>query len=262
MSALFPFFLKNWLRSHKLFWTAGLGLFPVLLAVLLQFVSPILADHEIELFRLYPQISFFVYLHLLLPILAVLAGVSIINEEVEDQTLPYLLVRPVPKWQVVLAKSAVCFSVVGVVVAVSLFLSYTILNLQIGFEGWLEESGRLLKGLGVLLLGLAAYLTFFGCLGAWLKKPVLTGLLFAFGWENLAAYFPGNVKYLTIVHYLHSLFPTFFRTKAGGLLGLIPIKFTLANGWTAFFTLILMSAGFLSFTCLALYVKEYRMDQT
>lgn len=262
MGALFPFFLKNWLRSNKLFWAAGLGLFPVLLTVLLQFASPILANHDIELFRLYPQISFFVYLHLLLPILAVLTGVSIINEEVEDQTLAYLIVRPIPKWQIVLAKSTVYFAAVGVIVAGSLILSFTILNLQLGFGGWVDASGKLLKGLGVLLLGFLAYLTFFGCLGAWLKKPVLTGLLFAFGWENLVSYFPGNVKYLTIVHYLHSLFPTFYRTKASGILGLIPIKFTLANGWASFFTLILMSAAFLALTCLALYVKEYRMEET
>jgi len=260
LGALFPFFLKNWLRSRKLFWAFGLGLFPVALTILLQFVNPILEEHEIMLYRLYPQISFFVYLHLLLPILSVLTGVAIINEEVEDQTLPYLLVRPIPKWQVVLAKSAVYFSVVGIIVTGSLFLSYTILNLQMGFEGWLEEAGKLLKGLGVLLLGLVAYLTFFGALGAWLKKPVLTGLLFAFGWENLVSYFPGNVKYLTIVHYLHSLFPTFFRTKAGGILGLIPIKFSLANGWVSFFTLVLMSAVFLALTCLGLYVKEYKME--
>lgn len=262
MTALFPFFLKNWLRSNKLFWTAGLGLFPVLLTVLLQFASPILEDHDILLYRLYPQISFFVYLHLLLPILAVMTGVSIINEEVEDETLPYLLVRPVPKVQIVLAKSAVYFTVTGVILALSLILAFSVLNLEYGFEGWLDESGKLLKGLGVLLLGLLAYLAFFGALGAWLRKPVLTGLLFAFGWENLVAYFPGNVKYLTIVHYLHSLFPAFYRTRAEGLLGLIPIKFSLAGGWTSFFMLLLLSAAFLALTCLALYVKEYKMDQT
>ena len=78
MDALFPFFLKNWLRSRKLFWALGLGLFPVALTILLQFVNPILEEHEIMLYRLYPQISFFVYLHLLLPILSVLTGVAII----------------------------------------------------------------------------------------------------------------------------------------------------------------------------------------
>lgn len=253
--------MRQQLKSRKLVWTALLGLFPVLISLILALLKPMLEDQGVELFRLYPQVSFFLYLHFILPILAVFAGSNIVGDEVEDQTMPYLTTRPMPKWHWFTAKLAAQVTVLSLILLVSLLLSYTFLNLNGGLEGWIDESGKLFKSVGVLILGMLAYLNLFALFGAGLKKPVLAGLLFTFGWENLVAYFPGNAKLFTIVHYLHSLFPTFFRAKASGILGMIPIKFTMAGDWTAFLTLIGIAAACLGASVLVLTLKEYRLQR-
>jgi hypothetical protein len=43
--------------------------------------------------------------------------------------------------------------------------------------------------------------------GARLKRPLVIGLVFAFGWEPGVLLFPGYVKRLTVAYYLQALVP-------------------------------------------------------
>jgi hypothetical protein len=65
----------------------------------------------------------------------------------------------------------------------------------------------LLKDLALLGIGLAAYGAVFAFIGAYFKYPLVTGLVFAFGWEQLALLLPGYLRRLTIAYYLQALVP-------------------------------------------------------
>ncbi len=65
----------------------------------------------------------------------------------------------------------------------------------------------LLKDLGLLALGLAVYGAVFAVVGAALKRPLLIGLVFVFGWEPLAMALPGYLKRLSVAYYLQGLVP-------------------------------------------------------
>jgi len=43
--------------------------------------------------------------------------------------------------------------------------------------------------------------------GAWLRRPLVIGLVFAFGWEPAVLLFPGYLKRLTVAYYLQALVP-------------------------------------------------------
>jgi hypothetical protein len=60
---------------------------------------------------------------------------------------------------------------------------------------------------GVLALGLAAYGAVFLLAGVGLKRPLVAGLVFAFGWEQIALVMPGYLKHFTIAYYLQALLP-------------------------------------------------------
>lgn len=261
MTFLIRFFIRIQLKSRRLAATALLGLFPVAVCLLLILIRSVLENHDVSIHRLYPQVSFFLYLHFLLPILAVFVGSGIVGDEAGEQTLSYLTSRPIPKWKWYLAKFLAQLMILGVVLLISLLLSYTLLHIPGGIRGWLEDLPNLATSLGVLALGLAAYLSLFSLFGAAFRKPVPSALLFTFGWENLVAYFPGNAKLLTLVHYLHSLFPTFFRARAQGILGMLPFEFRLAGEWTALIVLILITAGCLAGGAAILTLREYRLDR-
>ena len=65
----------------------------------------------------------------------------------------------------------------------------------------------LLKDLAILGIGLAAYGALFAWVGAQFKHPLVTGLVFAFGWEQGIMLIPGYFKRLTIAYYLQGLVP-------------------------------------------------------
>ena len=67
--------------------------------------------------------------------------------------------------------------------------------------------GALGADLGLLGLGLGVYGAVFAFVGAYFKRPLVIGLLFAFGWEQVVLALPGYLKQFTIAFYLQALVP-------------------------------------------------------
>jgi ABC-2 type transport system permease protein len=63
----------------------------------------------------------------------------------------------------------------------------------------------LLADLAMLAIGLASYGALFAWVGTRLKRPLVIGLVFAFGWEPGVLLFPGYLKKLTVAYYLQAL---------------------------------------------------------
>lgn len=244
---------------------AILALIPVGCSLLLWLIHPLLEDEGIELAALFPQMAFFLFLHFLLPVMAVFIGTAVLADEVDDRTLPYLLVRPVPRWMTVLSKTiASCFTV-GILLFLSLILTYTVMMLGSGAGEWFASLPRLLRSGGVLFIGFLVYVPLFGLLGGILKRPVLTGLLFTFGWEKTVAFFPGNVKKMTVVHYLHVIFPKLHSVRAqsgrSALLELVlPTK--QISPVLAIVILLLLAVVFGGLLASLLSLREYRLEQS
>jgi hypothetical protein len=70
-----------------------------------------------------------------------------------------------------------------------------------------EAFPSLLADLATLAAGLIAYGALFAFVGARLKRPLVTGLVFAFGWEPGVLLFPGYLKRLTIAYYVQAFVP-------------------------------------------------------
>ncbi len=139
------------------------------------------------------------------PVLAVFYGTSLIADEVEDKTLTYLFTRPVPRSAVLLGKYlAYLVCTVGVVLpsVVLVWLLIAPVNGTIG-----ETFISLVKDLGILGAGLAVYGAVFALVGATVKRPLVFGLAFIFGWETFALALPGFLRRLSVAYYLQGLVP-------------------------------------------------------
>jgi ABC-2 type transport system permease protein len=146
------------------------------------------------------------YLRFSVPVLAVFYGTALIADEVEDKTITYLFTRPIPRGAVLVGKYLAYLACTVLVVLPSVMLVY-LLVVPIG--GSLGAAFiPLLKDLGILALGLVVYGALFAFVGAQLKRPLLTGLIWVFGWEPAALVIPvGYLKNLTIAYYLQGLVP-------------------------------------------------------
>jgi ABC-type transport system involved in multi-copper enzyme maturation permease subunit len=141
------------------------------------------------------------YLKFIVPALGVFYGTSLIADEVEDKTITYLFTRPVPRGAIVLGKYLAYLVCVTSVVLPSAAVVFLVL---VPFEDMASLVGAFVRNLGILALGLTAYGAVFLWAGALFRRPLVGGLLFVFGWEQLALVLPGYVGRLTIARYLHA----------------------------------------------------------
>ena len=137
-------------------------------------------------------VMWMLYLTVIVPILGVFYGTSLMADEVEDKTITYLFVRPIRRGAVLLGKYLAYVVCTVFVVLPSVMLVYLLI---VPINGSLGGSFiDLLKDLALLALGLAVYGAVFAFIGAKLKRPLLVGLMFIFGWEPAAMAFPGYMK--------------------------------------------------------------------
>jgi ABC-type transport system involved in multi-copper enzyme maturation permease subunit len=145
------------------------------------------------------------FIHFSVPVLATFYGTALIADEVEDRTLTYLFTRPIPRGAVLIGKYLAYLACTVSVVLPSVVLVWLLI---VPIRGSLGASFLdLVVDLGLLALGLAVYGAVFALVGAVLKRPLLVGLMFIFGWELLVLAIPGYLKRLTVAYYLEGLVP-------------------------------------------------------
>jgi len=252
-TALFKFFISNQLKNRKTLIIAFTGLVPVFIALLIVILQPLIKDGKTAIDSFYPNFTFLLYLHFLVPIVSLFLGTGIIADEVEDKTLQYLIIRPVPRFLIVFAKFLSNIFIGSIIVVISLLVSFALAlfgssgPLNIGFSFLIYASGT-------LILGLSVYSALFALLGGTLRHPMILGLLFVFGWEKLITYVPGNAQYLTIMNYLQTLYP-FSNSSSNILSSLIGNDISTI---TAILVLFVSLFIFVGISCYLPSFKEYR----
>jgi len=150
------------------------------------------------------------FLRFIVPVLGVFYGTSLIADEVEDRTITYLFTRPIRRGAVLVGKYLAYLVCTSLVVLPSVVLVYFLL-VPIGQVA--RTFLAFAADLGLLALGLAAYGALFALVGAALKRPLVSGLVFVFGWEQIALLVPGYLKRFTVAHYVQSLVPHAMPTE-------------------------------------------------
>ena len=146
------------------------------------------------------------YLRFTVPVLGVFYGTSLIADEVEDRTITYLFTRPIPRGAILVGKYLAYLVCTSIVVLPSVVVVYfAVVPLFGGSIG--ANFPSLVADLGLIGLGLAVYGAAFAFVGARLRRPLLSGLLFIFGWEPVVVVVPGYMKNLTVAYYLQGLAP-------------------------------------------------------
>lgn len=144
------------------------------------------------------------FLRFIVPVLGVFYGTSLVADEVEDKTITYLFTRPIPRGAVLAGKYLAYVICTTLVVLPSVMIVYFLI---VPFREVGATFLTLLTDLGLLALGLAVYGAVFALAGTLLKRPLVVGLVFAFGWEQVAMTMPGYLRRFTVAYYLQGLVP-------------------------------------------------------
>ena len=183
---------------------------PVLLALALRIVSTLYeAGFRINGVRaagasIFGMMIWLLYLRFIVPILGVFYGTALIADEVDDKTITYLFTRPIPRRAVVFGKFLAYLACTVLLVLPSVMLVY-FLVVPTGGGSIGQAFPFLVTDFGMLIAGLAAYGAVFAFVGTRIKRPLIVGLVFAFGWEPTVLLLPGYLKRLTVAYYLQAL---------------------------------------------------------
>jgi ABC-type transport system involved in multi-copper enzyme maturation permease subunit len=192
------------------------------------------------------------------PVLAVFYGTALIADEVEDKTITYLFTRPVSRGAVLVGKYlAYLVATMGVVLPSVVLVWLLIAPIGAGLG---ESFANLAKDLAMLAIGLAAYGALFALGGARLKRPLLFGLLFVFGFENLVLALPGYFKQLTVAYYLQGLVPHAMPTDST-LTAVQSIFLTLPGLTESLAGLAAITGGGVWLAARTVQSREYVLDQ-
>jgi ABC-2 type transport system permease protein len=200
LTALFGLTLRQHLRGRRLFVLAFLYLLPMGLVLLVRAVETHTNAAGAEMGMLFMMIP-----HTLVPLTALLYGAGMIHDEIEEQTLTYLLVRPLPKWGIYLTK---LLAIMLLTMVIATF--FTTLNYVAVFWGepnlWGEiVPRRAMQVSGITCLALVAYCSIFGCLGFITRWPLVVGIGYIALFEGLLANVDFAIRRLTVNYYFRVL---------------------------------------------------------
>jgi ABC-2 type transport system permease protein len=115
-----------------------------------------------------------------LPLTALIVGTAALGAEMDDGSAVHLLVKPVPRWQVLAAKMAVAVGLTAGLVAASTLLT-----------GLLVGGGRGVDlAIGVtaaVLAGVVAYVALFVAASVVTRRALVLGLFYTLLWEGVLA---------------------------------------------------------------------------
>ena len=258
------------LSLARMLWSRGtvfMGLLvglPVVLALLVRGVQAVAAqDMRVEGQvitgpTIFGFMVWWLYLRFIVPVLALYYGTALVADEVEDKTITYLFTRPIPRGAVLLGKFLAYFICTAMVVTPSLMVVYFLMGLSGATLAGTFPS--LLKDLGLVILGLLAYGGLFAWVGAQFKRPLVIGLVYVFGFEQVALLIPGYIRQLTVSYYLQSLVP--HAVTAEGVIGLLQSlvqqKASLA---TSLVMLVAIGAVFVFLAMRVIARREYVLEQ-
>ncbi len=179
--------------------TLGLSWVPLLLTAALAIAR--VASFDILLFQ---QLMIPLFLQIVVVFVTLVSAMALVREEIDDNTLPFLLTRPVSKPTVAVSKYA------GYLIAALAFLlppvavSYAVTQAY-GGAGLTADTDVLAGFLAATAMGILAYGALFYFLSVAFRKPLMIGLLIGFVWESIVGSLPGSVPKLSLIYYLKSV---------------------------------------------------------
>ncbi|MBO0699629.1 MAG: ABC transporter permease [Zavarzinella sp.] len=193
--ALYVLTVRQHLHGRRWIVMGVMFLLPAGLSILIRATAPQVPWVGIEF-----MIAFFLIPQCLLPLVALVYATGIIQDEQEEQTLTYLLVRPISRWALYLVKLMATLTTTVVLTAVFTALTYA--TIYIGSDvGASAVVRRCLTAMAIHGLAVAAYCCLFGLIGLYTRRALVAGILYAAVIEGLLANLPFGLRFVTIIYY-------------------------------------------------------------
>lgn len=257
LNAVFRLSLRVLLRSRRTVVIGLLCAFPILASMLgVIFIVSGLAERDLSAYTLMAFIMANGYVHFFLVVVTLFYGTALIADEIDDRTITYLFVRPVPKSTIYLGKYLAYLVAGSLLLLPTAALAFLIALIADPPGEAIRHLPILIQDLIVLALGIIAYGALYALIGALSRRPVFVGLGFAVVWETAVTFIPGYMNKLTIKHYLIALLP--HPAQQRGVLAFVE---SATPAPLAIIVLLAISGALLALGAWTFTRKEYVLEQ-
>ena len=138
-----------------------------------------------------------------LPLVVAILATTALGDDVEDRTLSYIVLRPVPRWQIVAAKyvSVVALSAVPLLLLGAAMAGVAFIDEAEDLNDYENVIRPILGVVAGLALGVLAYSAAFMWLGLISGQALGLAIVYVFVWEGVAANIFSGIRYLSIRSY-------------------------------------------------------------
>jgi ABC-2 type transport system permease protein len=195
MWALYKLTLRQHQHGKRWIIMAAMMFLPVGMALLVRRTAPDVPGVVLEFlfaFMLIPQA--------LLPLAALIYASGMIRDEQEEQTLTYLLMRPIPKWAIYIVK--LLATVTTTVILTGAFVTLTYVAIYFGGRAGVDNIiVRCVQASGIQALAITAYCCIFGLVSLYTQRTLVVGILYIAIFEGLFANLAFGIRLITVIYY-------------------------------------------------------------
>lgn len=191
-------------RPARLAAVVGFFCIPLVITLLIRWLRP---DANPESIRSY-EVNFIYYgiAAALAPLVALLFASGMVQDEIEQQTLTYLLVRPLARPLVYLTKLAATVTIAYALAAAFTILGFTAIHLgnpQGDWPGVLTQ--RALPTAALFGLTIPVYVSIFGLIGMMTRWTLVVGAAYLIVIEFLLSSFEFVIRQFTVLYHFRAL---------------------------------------------------------
>lgn len=197
-AALFALTVRQHTHGRRLLVLGGLYLLPCVLAVVLRLLPQPAPPDALEFALVFTLVP-----HALAPLTALLYAGGVVADEVEEQTLTYLLLRAVPRRTLYLTKLLATLCVTCLLIAGSVAGLY--LAVYAGSPDFGPAAARCVPAIGVMALAQVGYCALFGLMGLLTRRSLVVGIGYIVLVEGVLANLNFVGRAVTLVYYTRTL---------------------------------------------------------
>jgi ABC-2 type transport system permease protein len=188
---------------------------PGVLTVIVYLTVPAPARGSIPAERLDFALLFNLIPHALAPLAALLCAAGIIRDEVEEQTLTYVLLRPLPRTAIYAVKLLASLLIAAFLTSFFTVATLLLIHFMTGEStgmGLLVQGGKIAA---IFSLAQVAYCGLFALMALLMRRSLLMGVLYIIFFEGLLASFDTIARRMTVMYYFRVLVLRWLEPASG-----------------------------------------------
>ena len=185
---------------------------------------------------------------LMLPLLTLVYSVSALGDDIRTRRFLYVLVRPIRRWQLYLAK----FVGLAPLTLTASLMAWAAICLPAGPVGY-EVMTTLWPP---VILGTLAYTALFLAFGGLLPRPMVIAVLYAFFLEVVLSAMPGTIKRVAVSFYCHCM--VYRQAEIWGMTARNRYQFQPIDGELAGWVLMIAIASILTVGAMLFHRRDFK----